>query len=92
MKEYYAKYKGKFEILGVDCSDTEANWKAAVAKNQLPWLHVANGTGNNDVTSSYGIQGFPTKILVDPQGKIVKVIVGEDPSFYTYLDGLFGKK
>ena len=74
MKEYYAKYKGKFEILGVDCNDTEAKWKAAVAKHQLPWLHVANGTGANDVTQIYGIQGFPTKILVDPKGKIAKVV------------------
>ena len=30
MKEYYEKYKGKFEILGVDCNDTEAKWKAAL--------------------------------------------------------------
>ena len=92
MKEYYAKYKGKFEILGVDCNDTEAKWKAAVAKHQLPWLHVANGTGANDVTQIYGIQGFPTKILVDPKGKIAKVVEGEDPAFYTYLDSIFGKK
>ena len=40
MKEYYEKYKGKFEILGVDCNDTEAKWKAAVEKHQLPWIHV----------------------------------------------------
>lgn len=92
MKEYYAKYKGKFEILGVDCNDTEAKWKAAVAKHQLPWLHVANGTGANDVTQIYGIKGFPTKILVDPKGKIAKVVEGEDPAFYTYLDSVFGKK
>lgn len=42
MKEYYEKYKGKFEILGVDCNDTEAKWKAAVEKHQLPWIHVYN--------------------------------------------------
>ena len=40
----------------------------------------------------YGIQGFPTKILIDPQGKIVKTVVGEDPAFYTLLDETFGKK
>ena len=33
-----------------------------------------------------------TKILVGPDGKIVKTIVGEDPAFYTFLDEKFGKK
>lgn len=87
MKEYYEKYKGKFEILGVDCNDTEAKWKAAVEKHQLPWLHVYNPK-TSDVLSKYAIQGFPTKIIVGPDGKIVKTIVGEDPAFYTLLDEL----
>ena len=38
MKTYYAKYKDKMEILGVDCRDTEDKWKAAVEEHQLPWL------------------------------------------------------
>jgi len=90
MKEYYAKYKGKMEILGVDCNDTEEKWKAAVKKEQLPWLHVYNPRGNSaDPCKLYAIQGFPTKIVIDPQGKVAKIVVGEDPSFYDYLDSLF---
>ncbi len=90
MKEYYEKYKGKFEILGVDCNDTEAKWKAAVEKHQLPWLHVYN-TKDSKVLSDYAIQGFPTKIVIDEEGKIIKTIVGEDPAFYTLLDEVLGK-
>ena len=90
MKEYYEKYKGKFEILGVDCNDTETKWKAAIEKHQLPWLHVYNPK-TSDVLNKYAIQGFPTKIIVGPDGKIVKTIVGEDPAFYTFLDETFGK-
>ena len=92
MKKYYDKYKGKFEILGVDCNDTEAKWKAAVEKHQLPWKHVRQSKENQSVSDDYGIQGFPTKILIDPKGKIVKIIVGEDPEFYTLLDTTFGAK
>jgi len=90
MKEYYEKYKGKFEILGVDCNDTEEKWKAAVAKHQLPWLHVYNPK-DSDVLAKYGVQGFPTKIIIGPDGKIVKTIVGEDPAFYSLLDELLSK-
>ena len=90
MKEYYAKYKGKLEILGIDCNDTEQKWRDAVKKHELPWLHVRN-EGNPDVTVLYGISGFPTKIVVDAEGKISKVVVGESEDFYTYLDQLLGK-
>ena len=90
MKEYYAKYPGKFEILGIDCNDTEEKWKAAVKKHELPWLHVYCPK-EATVLEDYGVMGFPTKIIVGPDGKIVKTIVGEDPSFYSLLDELFGK-
>ena len=91
MKEYYNKYRGQFEILGIDCRDSDEKWRAAVKKHDLPWLHVYNPE-NSKVLSDYAIQGFPTKIIVGPDGKIVKTIVGEDPVFYTILDELFGKK
>ena len=90
MKEYYNKYKGKFEILGIDCSDSDEAWRGAVKEHDLPWLHVYNPE-DSDLLAQYGIQGFPTKIILDPEGKIVKTIVGEDPAFYTLLDELFGK-
>ena len=91
MKEYYQKYAGKFEILGIDCNDPEERWKAAVEKYELPWLHVYTPRSEIKVLQQYEIQGFPTKIIVDPDGKIVKIIEGEDPAFYTFLDQLFGK-
>lgn len=92
MKKYYEKYKDKgLEILGIDCNDTEEKWKAAVERNALPWLHVRN-TSDTDVAALYGVRGFPTKLVIDKDGKIVKVVEGEDPQFYTFLDELFGGK
>ena len=87
MKEYYAKYSDKLEILGVDCNDTVEKWKGAVAKHEIPWLHVYwdKEKGDNPV-ELYGVQGFPTKVVVDPQGTVARIIVGEDPAFYDYLD------
>lgn len=92
MKEAYAKYKDKMEILGVDCNDTESKWKAAVEEYALPWLQVRCPDEQlQTLASQYNVEGFPTKVIIDPQGKIVKVVVGEDPAFYTFLDGLFSK-
>ena len=92
MKKYYEKYNGKFEVLGVDCNDTHERWKAAVEKHQLPWKHVRQSNETQNVADDYGVQGFPTKIVIDPQGKIAKVVVGEDPAFYEYLDKVFSDK
>ena len=92
MKEAYSKHKDKMEILGIDCRDTEAKWKAAVADHQLPWLQVRCPDEQlPTLGAQYNIEGFPTKVVIDPDGKIVKVVVGEDPAFYPFLDELFAK-
>lgn len=92
MKTYYAKYKDKMEILGVDCRDTEDKWKAAVEEHQLPWLQVRCPDEQlQTIAAQYNIEGFPTKVVIDPNGKLIKTVVGEDPEFYTYLDQLFKK-
>ena len=91
MKKYYEKYKGKFEIVGVDCNDSEAKWKAAVEKHQLPWIHVKN-EGKDLTPEKYAVTGYPTKVILNPDGTINKTIIGEDPEFYKYLDSLFGDK
>ena len=91
MKEYYAKYSDKLEILGVDCNDTVEKWKAAVAQYELPWLHVYNDFEKDDINNPlalYGVRGFPTKVVIDPEGKVAKIIMGEDPAFYEYLDAV----
>lgn len=87
MKKTYAKHRAKLEILGVDCRDTEAKWKAAVKKHELPWKHVYN-PNESDLTTRYNITGYPTKVIIDPQGNIVRTVIGEDPAFYTFIDEL----
>ena len=92
MKEAYRKYKDKMEILGIDCQDTEEKWKAAVEEHQLPWLQVRCPEDYLQMLGQqYRIQGFPTKVIIDPEGRLVKVVVGENPAFYTFLDQLFAK-
>lgn len=87
MKKAYAKCKAKVEFVGIDCRDTEEKWRKAVEEYNVPWLHVRNGD-NPDVSVLYAVRGYPTKIVISPEGTILKVVVGEDPEFYTYLDGL----
>lgn len=87
LKEAYKQYDGKVEVLGIDCGDSQEAWKASVAQYELPWLQVYNPKGS-DLTNRYGIKGFPTKFIIDPEGRIANVTVGERPEFFEILKEL----
>ena len=90
MKKYYEKYGKQLEIVGIDCGDTEEKWKEAVKKYELPWIGVYN-TQAADIPAMYAVSGYPTKVVIDPDGKIVKTVVGESPEFYELIDSLMKK-
>ena len=87
LKEAYRKYAGKLEIIGIDCNESEADWKAGVEKYQLPWVNVYNPS-DSSLLGEYGVQGFPTKAIIGPEGKIANITVGHDPSFFKVLSSL----
>ena len=87
LKEAYSKYAGKLEVIGVDCNETEEAWRAGVAKYKLPWVNVYNNPQDPTLLQKYGVQGFPTKAIVSPEGKLMDITSGEDPSFFDRLAG-----
>ena len=88
MKKMYAKYSQRLEVVGIACGDTEEVWKKCVADKALPWTNVLNATGEADVSAMYAVKGYPTKIVLDTEGRILKTILGESPEFYSYVDSL----
>jgi len=91
--ELYSKYKDKgFEIIGVSDDDTKQDaWRKAVEKDGIGvWKHVLRGLDvervkkgdyknhPNEISDSrYGINSLPTKVLIDPTGKIIGRYGGE---------------
>ncbi len=87
LKELYATYKDKgFEILGIACekapnlADAISSWKKAIEKDGLPWTQVINNETDSkvDLIKLYGIDAFPTKVLLDTKGNIVARWVGSN--------------
>ncbi|WP_343561510.1 S41 family peptidase [Sphingobacterium sp.] len=86
MKELYHQYKDKgFEILAIadeshskTMQDREKVWKEAIRKDDIPWIHVLAEERNQkiNVLQAYGITAFPTKILLDREGKVVMRTIG----------------
>lgn len=87
MAAYYHKYADKMELVSIDCGDDRETWKSFVADNNMDWINVIDS--EDGVRAQYGVEGFPTKLVLDPEGTVVKVVQGEDPAFYEFLDSLF---
>jgi thiol-disulfide isomerase/thioredoxin len=88
MKEYYKKYNNKVEFVSIACRDSESRWKAAIEKYRMNWVNLLNE--DEKLPTTYGIEGYPTKIIINPEGVIVGKYLGEATDFYKKVDELFG--
>ncbi|MBC9911820.1 TlpA disulfide reductase family protein [Chitinophaga varians] len=105
LREAYARYKDAgFEILGVsnergDAAKWKESWTKAMDADQMTWLNVLNTAASTDkdkgVLDAYDVKAFPTKILIDREGRIVVKLVGNSESsreaLDTALERLLGK-
>ncbi|QJB39473.1 AhpC/TSA family protein [Chitinophaga oryzae] len=106
LREVYARYKDAgFEILGVsnergDPAGWKEKWTKAMDADQMTWLNVLNTAASTDkekgVLEAYDVKAFPTKILIDRDGKIVVKLVGNSEGSREALDAqlerLLGKE
>lgn len=79
MKELVQQYPDKVAIVTYSGDSGKKNWLAGLDRDQPTWLSIWDGTGDNGETMmKYGVTGFPSFFLIDPQGKIVATQVGYD--------------
>jgi len=80
LKELYGKYKPDgFEIIAIaqetakNLDDARAAWLKAIDEDQIKWVHILNRDGieQQNIVKDYSVNSFPTKILVDKEGKII---------------------
>ncbi len=99
LKEVYKKYKSDgLEILGIaqeqsdNMDDNIKTWKKAITEDGLPWLQVLNNQDRDkfDAVKAYGVTAFPTKVLIDKDGKIIARYVGDSEDFDGKLKEIFG--
>lgn len=103
--QLYNAYKDKgLEIIGIASDDNrEAIWKEAIAKDGIGiWHHVLAGVDQqkamrqeenpNDITAKYGVMALPTKLIIDPAGKIVARDIGDGAKIGQVLKSIFEQK
>lgn len=62
-----------FEILGLAFDDDLATQKRRVAEWNMPWVHATAESVKDVITRRFRVWEFPTKILLDREGRIVSL-------------------
>lgn len=88
MKAFAAKHADKLMLLGIAQERDESTWRKYLSKSEWDWKQIISGEGDEDYILRFNVQGFPTKILIGPDGRILKRLVGEEPGFYVELEEL----
>lgn len=69
LKELYAQYPDKLNVLGVAVWDEPEASLRAIEQHELPWPCIINA--GNVPTDIYGISGIPCIMLISPEGVIL---------------------
>jgi thiol-disulfide isomerase/thioredoxin len=69
----YKKYHSEgFEVIGVSVDSDKQGLLDYVKKEGVPWPQYFDGNGiDNEITSRFGIEEFPTLWLIDKKGVVV---------------------
>lgn len=57
----------------------------------MVWTQILNNEGVEecDVVKLFGVTAFPTKILIDPEGRVVSRIIGDSDEIDAILKDIF---
>ncbi len=67
VETYSAIDKSQIDFLGVAGSDTEEGLSKTLKEFNVQWNQILS----NEIPNQYGITGYPTSFLIDPDGIIV---------------------
>jgi thiol-disulfide isomerase/thioredoxin len=70
-----SKYKGKgLVILSVSVDKNQKDWKKAISKDKMSWLHVNDPGGwDANVAVRWNVSVLPTTFLINKNGDVVSI-------------------
>lgn len=79
LKNISRNYSDKVEIITFSADGGKGIWMEGLKRDNPTWLSLWDGKGSYGETMlKYGINGYPTFVIIDPQGKIISKMVGYD--------------
>ena len=65
------RYEGRpFSIVGVNTGDSEKTYRAGIEEYKLSWISAFQGQAESPISELFRIDGYPTVLLIDHEGKI----------------------
>lgn len=72
LKKVYYQYQEKLAIVSFCADKSKAIWQKGILRDKPSWLSLWDGKGlYGETVLKYGVTGYPTFFLIDPDGKIV---------------------
>lgn len=72
MKKVASLYADRLSVLGFNADASRDTWLKGLIRDKPIWLVVWDGqSSHSEVILKYGVQGYPTYVLLDPDGVIV---------------------
>lgn len=89
-----AKYADKVQFVGIVSRDTEATLIKCNEDNKITWESYFEKDAKTGASTSfnYGVTGFPKKVLIDPDGKVIFIYSGAHEEFYGKFDDVMKGK
>ncbi len=85
--EFRNNNREKVELVGI-ASDDMKKWADYIQKNNLDYPNILSRGGDDDFVAKFNVQGYPTKLVIDPNGIIVLRETGESEEFYVKMKGM----
>jgi thiol-disulfide isomerase/thioredoxin len=96
LKDLYKKYNSKgFEVIGIsnelanstrDKKAQDIAWRKAIKEDGLPWAQILYDPAILDLVKEFDINGYPTKFLIDQNGKFLMRILGNSEKLHAELE------
>jgi peroxiredoxin len=86
LRKLSANYKNDLVVIGLSMDTKKKFWIEATKKDSITWINLSDGKGTfGGASYLYGIDGFPTYILINQEGFIVDRWMG-------FWSGVFDEK
>jgi len=77
LKRLAAKYQAQLQIVTFYAEVNKKTMEEGLKRDQPTWPSIWDGKGtDSEITLKYGVTGYPSFILIDPQGKVVAKFSG----------------
>ena len=77
LEEFYKRNKDKAEVIAI-YKDTKENWMKEGQEHKVSYHEWSDPTFASEPVAAYDIKGYPTFVIIDPNGKILDIMPSPD--------------